>query len=161
MEKIFFSSIGQDSHRIDDHGNKPLILGGVLFNEDFSLEANSDGDVILHALTNAISGATTHNILGKRADEMCNAGIMDSKEYVKAALKYMENIEIMHVSISIEALRPKFSPKIEEMRKSIAELLNLTKNAVGITATTGERLTECGQGKGIFVTIILSCCKES
>lgn len=160
MEKIFFTSIGQDSHRIDDCEDKPLILGGVVFDETFSLQANSDGDVILHALTNAISGITTYNILGKPADEMCKRGIMSSKEYLKEALKYMEDIQILHVSISIEALRPKFSPKIEEMRKSIAGLLNLNKNAVGITATTGEGLTECGRGKGIFVTVILSCYRE-
>ena len=56
--------IGQDSHKIDyNNKEKKLILAGVEFEEAFSLLANSDGDVILHAITNAISGVTCKNIL--------------------------------------------------------------------------------------------------
>ena len=58
-------AIGQDSHRIDyTHTDKKLLLGGVEFEEDFSIVANSDGDVVLHAITNAISGITCKNIIG-------------------------------------------------------------------------------------------------
>ena len=63
--------IGQDSHRIDyNHKEKKLVLGGVEFQEDYSLSANSDGDVVLHAITNAISGVTCQNILGKVTEDM-------------------------------------------------------------------------------------------
>lgn len=71
---------------------------------------------------------------------MCQNGITDSKEYVKEALKYLKE-KIVHISITIEAKTPKMSPKIEEMRKSIASLLKISPNQVGITATTGEGLT--------------------
>lgn len=158
--KKFFTTIGQDSHRIESPKTKPLKLGGIEFEADYSLLANSDGDVILHALTNAISSATTYNVLGKIADQMCKSGITDSREYLKEAMKKMENIEVEHVSISIEALKPKFSSKIGAIRTSIANLLNITDNRIGITATTGEGLTECGKGNGIFVTVLLSCSKE-
>lgn len=158
--KRFFTTIGQDSHRIESPKTKPLKLGGVEFESDYSLSANSDGDVILHALTNAVSGATTYNVLGKVADQMCKDGITDSREYLKEALKAMSGIKIEHVSISIEALRPKFSPKISAMRSMIANLLYVTEDRIGITATTGEGLTECGKGNGIFVTVLLSCSKE-
>ncbi len=115
------------------------------------MKANSDGDVVLHAITNAISGITCVNILGKIADEMCNIrGIQNSEEYVKEALKYLKE-EIIHISISIECKTPKISPKIEEMRKNIARILNINENCVGITATTGEELTEFGKGNGISV----------
>lgn len=161
MAKIFFSTIGEDSHRISESNEKALILGGVKFdNENFSLVANSDGDVVLHSLTNAISGATTKNILGKVADDMCKSGITDSKEYLKEAQKYLGDISIVHVSISIEAKKPKLAKKIPEMRASIAKLLGIKENQVGITATTGEGLTEFGKGYGIFVTTLLSCSKE-
>ncbi len=158
--KRYFTTIGQDSHKVENVKNKPLMLGGVEFESDFSLAANSDGDVVLHAITNAISGATTYNVLGKVADEMCKKGVTDSKEYLKEAMSAMKNIEIEHISISIEALKPKFSPKIELMRENIASLLNISMDRVGITATTGEGLTEFGKGNGIFVTVLLSCCKE-
>jgi len=144
-------AIGQDSHRIEHNiCDKKLILGGVEFDESFSLIANSDGDVVLHALTNAISGITCCNVLGEIADEMCQKGIINSEEYVKEALKYLKE-KIVHVSISIECKVPKISPKIEEMRKNIAKILEIEECCVGITATTGEGLTECGKGNGIAV----------
>lgn len=159
MDKIYITGIGQDSHKINKVKDKPLIIGGVEFDCDFSLSANSDGDVVLHALTNAISSITGINILGKIADDMCKSGIDDSKEYVKEALKYMNsNISILHVAISIEGLIPKFSPKLSEMKESISKLLNI--DSIGITATTGEGLTEFGKGNGIFVTVIISCEKQ-
>lgn len=166
MREIFVSTIGQDSHTISSFLHyKPLILGGVHFEDaDFGVVANSDGDVVLHAITNAISGFTGVNVLGKIADDMCESGITDSAAYVKKALSFMPltglNSEILHVSISIEAKRPKFAPKIEKMRENIAYLLKIPKNSVCITATTGEDLTEFGKGHGIFVTVIMSFSKN-
>lgn len=144
--------IGQDSHRFKETSEeKKLVLGGVEFEDQLSMDANSDGDVVLHAITNAISGVTCQNILGKISDEMClKQGILDSEAYVKEALKYL-NGRIVHLSISIECKVPKISPKIEEMRKNIARILQIGENSIGITATSGEGLTECGKGKGISV----------
>lgn len=148
-------AIGQDSHRFDfDNKEKKLVLGGVIF-EGPALSANSDGDVVLHAITNAISGITCINILGKIADEMCKSGVTDSKEYLKKAMEYLEE-KIVHISISIEGKVPKISPKVEEMRESISNILGIKKNQVGITATTGEGLTEFGKGNGISVFVILT-----
>lgn len=156
VNNIMKVSIGQDSHRFNFEGkNKPLIIGGVIFEDDISIEANSDGDVVFHAITNAISGITCKNILGKISDDMCKKGITDSKEYLKEALKYLKE-KIVHLSITIECLTPKISPKVEEMRKSIADVLGITENQVGITATTGEGLTEFGKGNGISVFCILT-----
>ena len=149
-------SIGQDSHRIDNsHKEKKLLLGGIEFQEDYCLSANSDGDVVLHAITNAISGITCKNILGKVADDMCKNCITNSEEYLKEALKDLEE-KIVHVSISIECKAPKISPRIEEMRSNIARILKIKENCVGITATTGEGLTEFGKGNGISVFVCLT-----
>lgn len=149
-------AIGQDSHRIDyNNKEKKLLLGGIEFQEDYSLSANSDGDVVLHAITNAVSGITCKNIIGKISDDMCKSGITDSEEYLKEALKYLEE-KIVHLSISIECQTPKISPKVEEMRKNIASVLQIKENCVGITATTGEGLTEFGKGNGISVFACLT-----
>ncbi|MFR3992086.1 MAG: 2-C-methyl-D-erythritol 2,4-cyclodiphosphate synthase [Angelakisella sp.] len=59
------AAIGQDSHRFEETPGKPLILGGVVFPGEVGLLANSDGDVVLHAITNAVSGITGRNILGR------------------------------------------------------------------------------------------------
>lgn len=145
--------IGQDSHRFDfEDKNKKLVLGGVIFDDAPPLDGNSDADVILHSITNAISGVTCVNILGAVSDDLClNKGIKDSRVYLKEALKYLNGKKIVHISISIECLIPKISPKIPQIRKSISELLGIPENSVGITATTGEGLTQFGQGKGIQV----------
>lgn len=144
--------IGQDSHRFES-GNtgKRLILGGIAF-EGRALEGNSDADVVLHSITNAISGITCVNILGEKSDKMClEEGITDSRAYLAEALKYLKTGSIAHVSISIECLTPKITPRIPEMRSSLANLLKIPENCVGITATTGEGLTPFGRGEGIQV----------
>ena len=139
-------AIGQDSHRIDyNNKSKKLILGGIEFEEEYSLLGNSDADVVLHSITNAVSGITCKNIIGKVSDDMCKNGITNSEEYLKEALMYLEN-RILHLSISIECKKPKITPKIQEMRKNIARILNISEDCVGITATTGEGLTEFGKG---------------
>lgn len=151
-------AIGQDSHRFtEENTDKKLILGGIPMEGCPGLLGNSDADVVLHALINAISGITCVNILGKIADDLClKEGITDSRIYLEKALATMKDQKIIHVSISIEALRPKLSPHIDEMREKIAGLLDIDNNSVGITATTGEGLTEFGIGKGIFCTVILT-----
>ncbi|NLK68339.1 MAG: 2-C-methyl-D-erythritol 2,4-cyclodiphosphate synthase [Clostridiaceae bacterium] len=149
-------AIGQDSHRFDfEDLEKKLVLGGIFF-EGAPLAGNSDADVVLHALANAISGITGVNILGEIADKMCLIeGITDSSAYVKEAMKYFTG-SINHVSFSIECLKPKISPKISEMKKSIANLLSISENNIGITATTGEGLTDFGKGLGIQCFCILT-----
>lgn len=148
--------IGQDSHRFDNENkDKKLVLGGIVFENEPALKGNSDADVVLHAVTNAISGITCVNVLGKITDEMCQKGITNSEEYVKEALKYLGN-KIAHLSISIEGKTPKISPRVEEMRENIARILGVRNNQVGITATTGEGLTDFGRGEGISVFCILT-----
>lgn len=147
--------IGQDSHRFDSDENKKLILGGVIFDGCLGLKGNSDSDVVLHAITNAVSSVTCKNILGKPADDLCKQGITNSAVYLKEALKYLKE-DIEHVAISIECKFPKITPKIDEMRDSISNILNISKENIGITATTGEELTEVGKGNGISVICIIS-----
>ena len=150
------AAIGQDSHRFETSPGKPLVLGGVVFpGETCGLSANSDGDVVLHALTNAVSGITGVNILGAPADALCREGITDSRAYLAEALKSLKE-PVAHVSVSIEAAHPQISPHIPEMKASLASLLGIGPSQVGITATTGEGLTACGQGLGISVLCILT-----
>ncbi len=148
--------IGQDSHKFDfENKSKRLVLGGIFFEGAPGLLGNSDADVVLHALTNAISGITCKNILGEKTDKLCEKGITNSEEYLKVALEYLHS-KIVHVSISIECRIPKITPKIEEMRNNISRILNISSNNIGITATSGEGLTEVGKGNGISVICIVT-----
>ncbi len=159
---IFITGLGQDSHKFEDEKSKPLILGGIEIEYEKSLKGNSDADPVLHAITNAVSSISGKNILGKYADELCkNEGITDSAVYLEHAQKYLKNCRILHCAVSIECLEPKLSKHIEKMKDRIAALLNLKKDEVGITATTGEGLTEFGKGNGIQTLATLSVMKFS
>ncbi len=150
--------IGQDSHRFDfDNTEKALILGGIVFEGEPPLKGNSDADVILHSITNAISGVTCVNILGDISDELClGQGVTDSSVYLREAMKYLKDYRIVHLSLSIECKRPKISPRIGELRQSLSVLLGIPENCIGITATSGEGLTPFGQGLGIQVFSIIT-----
>lgn len=76
-------------------------------------------------------------------------GIIDSREYVKEAIKDLK-YPIEHISFSIEAKKPKISPKIDDIRESISNLLSIEKNQIGITATTGEGLTRTAVEEKVF-----------
>ncbi len=152
------TGLGQDSHRFEsDNTDKKLMLGGVIFDNAPALQGNSDADVILHAVTNAISGITGVNILGKISDDLClKQGITDSSVYLVEALKYLGDWQLCHLSMSIECLRPKITPHIPALKANLSQLLNLTESDIGITATTGEGLTEFGRGEGIQVLCIVT-----
>jgi len=157
---IFITGLGQDSHKFEDEKTKPLILGGIKIDYPKSLKGNSDADPVLHAITNAISSISGKNIIGKYADRLCKEdGITDSAVYLEHALKFLKDCKILHCAISIECLEPKLSPHIDRMKERIAALLNLEKKEVGITATTGEGLTEFGKGNGVQVFVIISVMK--
>ena len=153
------TGLGQDSHAFSDN-KKPLILAGVNFKHSQGLSANSDGDVVLHAVTNAISSITGINILGSKADKLCQQGVKDSAEYLKLAYQDLNNWQIQHIAISIECLTPKISPLIDDMKLSIAKILNIATDDVGITATTGEGLNAFGKGEGIQVFSIVTVSKQ-
>jgi len=150
--------IGQDSHRFEyEDTKKKLVLCGVIIPNCPGLDGNSDADVALHALTNAISGITTINILGSVSDKMClENGIKDSSIYVKEAMKYLENNKPCHLSLSFECKRPHLTSYISEMRDNLSKLLSIAPEHIGITATTGEELTAFGRGDGIFCTAVLT-----
>jgi 2-C-methyl-D-erythritol 2,4-cyclodiphosphate synthase len=150
------SAIGQDSHRFEDEGSqKPLMLGGVRISGCVGLAGNSDADVVLHAITNAVSGLHGTPVLGTVTDDLClNQGITDSRVYLARALDLLVNHRMTHVSISIEAARPRLAGHIQAMRESMAALLALSVDHVAVTATSGEGLTAFGRGEGIQVLAI-------
>ncbi len=148
---LFRVGMGQDSHRfLSEESSKPCVIGGMIFEDTPGLAADSDGDVIFHAICNAITSLTGISILGSVAKELCKKdGITDSEVYLKKALETLKNQKIVHVAISLEGKRPNFEDKIEEMKKRISEILGIDGKQVGITATSGDGLTDFGCGEGV------------
>jgi 2-C-methyl-D-erythritol 2,4-cyclodiphosphate synthase len=148
---LFRVGIGQDSHRfLSEEPSKPCVIGGVIFEDTPGLAADSDGDVIFHAICNAITSLSGVSILGSVAKELCKKdGITDSEVYLKRALESLKGQKIVHVAISLEGKRPYFEGRIEKMKEKISKVLGIEKNQVGITATSGDGLTDFGCGEGV------------
>jgi len=150
---------GTDSHRFEEKENKPLILGSVKISDTGGLAANSDGDVILHAVFNAMSQACGGESLGYYADPLCMKGVTDSAEYLKIAIGMARGLgfRIGNIGIMVEAFRPRFSmADIERMKTAIALLCAISVRDVGITFTSGEGLTSFGRGEGILVQAVVT-----
>jgi 2-C-methyl-D-erythritol 2,4-cyclodiphosphate synthase len=155
------TAIGQDSHRFElETSGKPLMMGGIKIPGCTGLAGNSDADVILHAVINAISGISGVNILGEVCDELClKKGITDSRIYLQKALELLSKYKITHLSLSVECKRPRLAPHIDAIKSSLAGLLSLKTTDIGLTATTGEGLTGVGSGEGIQVFAIVTAQK--
>ena len=143
--------IGQDSHKFSSSKNKKLVLGGFEIKNETGFEANSDGDVILHALFNALSTAIGEKSLGFYADKMFKDGITDSKKYLEFILNKVKerNHKISNVAIMLEGKKPKIDGHVGKIKKSLSRLLKIKEENIGIAATSGEELTEFGKGKGM------------
>jgi 2-C-methyl-D-erythritol 2,4-cyclodiphosphate synthase len=155
---MHIAGVGQDSHRFEaEASSKPLALGGVVIPGCPGLDGNSDADVVLHAITNAVSGLHGVPVLGSISDELClTKGIRDSSAYLASALELLKGYRLVHVSVSIEAQRPRLAGHLPAMRKSIARLCSLTEEHVAITVTSGEGLTAFGRGEGIQAFAVVS-----
>lgn len=155
---IVRTGIGQDSHRFLPPGSsKPCIIGGITFDDAPGFNANSDGDVVFHALCNAITSLTGVLILGDIADDLClKDGITDSEVYLRKAIETLGKQKITHVAITIEAKKPKFKDRLLDMCKKIAFVMGLDASQIGVTATSGEGLTDFGCGDGVQVFAIIT-----
>ncbi|HMB01587.1 MAG TPA: 2-C-methyl-D-erythritol 2,4-cyclodiphosphate synthase [Spirochaetota bacterium] len=152
-------AIGQDSHAFSfTDKQKKLVLGGVEIKKAPPLQGNSDADVILHALTNAVSGITGSNILGKPADKMCREeNIKDSSVFLQQALSALnKKYSITHVSVAVEAKQPVLASYIDKIKKNLGRLLGISPDCVGLTASSGEGLTAFGKGLGIQAFCIIT-----
>ena len=157
----FRVGMGQDSHRLVENSEKKLALGGIEIEYEKSFEGNSDGDVIIHALCNALEQAIGGDSLAVYTDPMCERGITDSRKYLKVAMEHIKErgYKVNNIGISVEAKAPMILPLADKMRSALAPILGIDKDNIGINATSGERMTCFGKGEGIQAFAIVSLIK--
>lgn len=146
---------GFDVHKFGE-GNE-IVLGGVRIPYQQGLVAHSDGDVVLHALTDAILGAAALGDIGKHfPDTDPDFAGADSRILLKTAYQEVLNkgYEIGNLDITIMAQAPKMAPHIDAMRANIAEDLLLDIECVNVKATTTEKLGFTGRKEGIAVASV-------
>jgi 2-C-methyl-D-erythritol 2,4-cyclodiphosphate synthase len=153
--------LGQDSHRFSRDPKRRLVLGGVEIPGIPGVVANSDGDVVLHALCNALAAFSGVAVLGSWADQVCaERGITDSRVFLREALDRIQGWHLTSASVSVECRRPHLAEYVDRMRREVASLLGLSPEDVMITATSGEGLTPFGEGKGIQAFAVVAGIRE-
>jgi 2-C-methyl-D-erythritol 4-phosphate cytidylyltransferase/2-C-methyl-D-erythritol 2,4-cyclodiphosphate synthase len=162
--KTRFTS-GIDIHKFKE-GNY-VVLCGIKIPHNKGIEAHSDGDVVFHALTDAMLAVLSAGDIGKffpPSDEIWKG--VDSKHFVLFAnnMLLQNNITIDFIDITILAESPKISAYKDEMISNLSNILNLNKNQIAIKATTSEGLGFVGRKEGIFaqvnLTTIIKVCDE-
>ena len=152
---------GFDVHRFG--GGDHVTLGGVKIPYDKGLVAHSDGDVLLHALCDALLGACALGDIGHHFPDTDpqykNANSIDLLTHVYALVK-KQGYEIANADITLIAQAPKVAKYIESMRNNIAQALNVDVNAINVKATTTEGLGFEGRGEGIssHAVVLLTAC---
>ena len=141
---------GYDVHKLVE--GRKCIIGGVLIPSEVGLLGHSDADVLLHAISDALLGAAALGDIGKHFPPSDNAfKDADSRELLRqvVALLKQNGYKVVSVDSTLIAEKPKMAPFIEQMRKNIAEDLNVDFSFVSVKATTEEGLGFTGEGKGI------------
>ena len=147
---------GYDVHRFND--GKFIILGGVKINYEQGLEAHSDGDVVLHALCDALLGAAALGDIGKHfPDTDPEFKGADSRVLLRHVYRIVQEkgYQLVNADMTIIAQAPKMAPHIKEMCSNIAEDLNVAVDSINVKATTTEKLGFEGRKEGIAVQAIV------
>jgi 2-C-methyl-D-erythritol 2,4-cyclodiphosphate synthase len=142
--------IGVDAHALED--GVPLVLGGVRFDHPRGLAGHSDGDVIAHALTDAVLGAAGLGDIGalfpagdpKFAGADSLALLADAYAQVAEAGWRLVNADCILIGEE-----PRLAPRREEMRERLASALGVERDRIAVRATTNDRLGFTGRGEGL------------
>jgi len=148
---------GYDLHRLVP--GRPLMLGGLHIPYEKGLLGHSDGDVVLHALVDAMLGAAGLGDIGELfPDTDASFAGAASEGFVLKALEELGDAGflLLNVDITIHAERPKLGPWKTRIRRRIAELLGLPEDLVNVKATTREGLGDIGEGRAICATAVVS-----
>ena len=147
---------GYDVHALAD--GDQIVLGGVVIPCQFSLIAHSDGDVVIHALCDAVLGALGRGDIGRifpdTLDENHNR---NSREFLIEVCRLMQldGYRLGNADITIIAQTPKMAPHIEAMQAVLADDLNASVNCINVKATTTEKLGYIGRSEGIAVHAVV------
>lgn len=152
---------GYDLHRLE--AGLDLIVGGVKLEHDRGCAAHSDGDVVLHAVTDAVLGALGEPDIGQLfppSDEQWKGA--DSKVFLGEATKRMKaaGYGIGNMDITIICERPKIGPHKSRMAEILAELLGCSVDRVNVKGKTHEKVDAVGEGRAIECHVVVVLAKS-
>jgi 2-C-methyl-D-erythritol 2,4-cyclodiphosphate synthase len=149
---------GYDVHRLIHNDKRPLMLGGVCIPSEWALEAHSDGDVLLHAVCDALLGAVALGDIGRHfPDTDSQFSGIDSRLLLREVLCKVQSqgFNVGNLDVTVTAQFPKLAPYMETICACLAEDLQVPVDQVNVKATTSEKLGFTGRGEGISVTAVV------
>jgi 2-C-methyl-D-erythritol 2,4-cyclodiphosphate synthase len=152
---------GYDVHRLAE--GETLWLGGVLIPHSKGTVAHSDGDVLIHALCDAMLGAAKLGDIGRHfPDTSSEYKNIDSKILLTRTNELLasKNYSVGNLDVTVAAQQPKLKPYIPEMEKVLAQILGIAIDAVSIKATTTEELGFEGREEGISAHAVVLLTKN-
>jgi len=149
---------GYDIHRLAE--GETLVLGGITIEHYKGTVAHSDGDVLVHAICDALLGSTALGDIGKYFPDNDNSyKNIDSCILLEKACELVRNkgYKIGNIDCTVSLQKPKIAPFIESMRKKIAQTMNTDTENVSIKATTAEGLGFVGTEEGVeaYSTVLI------
>lgn len=147
--------LGYDLHRLVE--GRKLIIGGVEFDFFKGEDGHSDGDVLLHAITDAVLGASGLGDIGSYfPPEEPKWKDANSADLLRAVLKdvYAVGWKIENIDCVVKLEKPKFLPKRQEVIDSIAKILEVNPEQVFVKAKTGEKLPPVGTSEAIEAEVV-------
>jgi len=141
---------GYDSHKLAT--GKELIIGGVKIESDWGTLAHSDGDVLIHALVDALLGAAGLGDIGEHyPDTDVQYKNADSSIFLKDAIALLERnfLRVINIDATIILEKPKLSLYKDDIRKNIASICGMSVERVNIKAKTNEKMGFAGRSEGI------------
>lgn len=153
---MFRIGFGSDIHRLVS--DRPLVLGGVRVDSDLGAEGHSDADALTHAITDAILGALALGDIGTHfppSDERWRGA--ESFVFLRFAVGEMKQhgYAIANVDSTVHLERPKLRPSIDEIRKGLADALEVETNQISVKAKTGEGVDAVGERRAIRADAIV------
>lgn len=158
----FRVGIGYDVHRLEK--GRKCVIGGVLFEHDCGPLGHSDGDVLLHAICDALLGAANLGDIGDHfPDTDAKFKNADSKILLKHCydLVRKKGFLLNNLDTVVVCERPKIKPRREDIRRAVAEVLECDADLVSVKATTEEKMGFTGSGEGISAWAYVSLCAAS
>ena len=147
---------GYDVHAFTDGDG--IVLGGVAIDCDRAVLAHSDGDVLIHALCDALLGAMGHGDIGHLFpdNDPVNRG-RDSREFLRhvSNLLTAEGYRLGNVDLTVIAQVPRIAPHVPAMRESLARDLDCDGSRINVKATTTERLGFVGREEGLAAAAVV------
>ncbi|WP_432481619.1 2-C-methyl-D-erythritol 2,4-cyclodiphosphate synthase [Moraxella sp. ZY200743] len=147
---------GLDVHAFTD--GEFVTLGGIKIPHTHGIKAHSDGDVLLHALMDAMLGALALGDIGMHFpdtdDRFCG---VDSKVLLKEVHKKVteKGYSLINADMTVICELPKLAPHNKAMRQCIADILKVEEDCISIKATTNEKMGYLGRGEGIFASCVV------